>query len=71
MVVRQGLGLAGLGIALGLGAALGVTRLFSSQPPGISPYDPASYTATALLLVATTAAACYLPARRAAPDWIR
>jgi len=66
MVVRQGLGLAGLGIALGLGAALGVTRLFSSQLLGISPYAPASYTATALLLVATTAAACYLPARRAA-----
>jgi len=66
MVVRQGLALAGLGIALGVGAALGVTRLFSSQLMGVSPYDPASYTATALLLVATTATACYLPARRAA-----
>ncbi|MGE0463233.1 MAG: ABC transporter permease [Vicinamibacterales bacterium] len=66
MVVRQGLALAALGIALGLGVALAVTRLFSSQLLGVSPYDPASYALTALLLVATTAAACYLPARRAA-----
>lgn len=66
MVVRQGLALAVLGIALGLGVALAVTRLFSSRLLGVSPYDPASYGLTALLLVATTAAACYLPARRAA-----
>jgi len=32
---------------------------------GVSPYDPVSYGLTSLLLVMTTAAACYVPARRA------
>ncbi|MDH4066886.1 MAG: FtsX-like permease family protein, partial [Acidobacteriota bacterium] len=66
LVVRQGLGLAVTGIAAGLLLALGVTQLFASQLVGIRPYDPTSYGATAGLLVAITAAACYLPARRAA-----
>jgi predicted permease len=66
LVLRQGLGLGGLGIALGLGLALVVTRLFSSQLMGVGPNDPASFAATSLMLAATTALACYLPARRAA-----
>lgn len=66
MVIRQGLTLAALGIAAGLAGALGVTRLLASQLMGVSPYDPTSYALTALLLVTATAAACYLPARRAA-----
>lgn len=66
LVVGQGLGLALGGIAVGLGIALGVTRLFASQLIGIGPYDPAAYAGTALVLVAITAVACYLPARRAA-----
>jgi ABC-type antimicrobial peptide transport system permease subunit len=66
LVLRQGLGLAAAGVAIGLLMALGVTRLFSSQLLGISPYDPLSYGGTALVLLATTAFACYLPARRAA-----
>lgn len=66
MVVRQGLTLAAIGIVVGLAGALGVTRLFASQLMGVSPYDPASFATTCLLLVMTTAAACYLPARRAA-----
>ncbi len=66
MVIRQGLTLAAIGIAVGLAGALGVTQLFASQLMGVSPYDPVSYAVTSLLLVATTAAACYLPARRAA-----
>lgn len=66
LVVGQGLGLALAGIVIGLALALGVTRLFASQLAGVRPYDPVSYLTTGLLLVAITAAACYLPARRAA-----
>ncbi|MDH4065603.1 MAG: ABC transporter permease, partial [Acidobacteriota bacterium] len=66
LVVSQGLGLAVAGLGIGAVLALAVTRLFASLLVGVSPSDPASYTATAALLVAITAAACYLPARRAA-----
>lgn len=66
MVLRQGLGLALAGVALGVIAAVGVTGLFASQLAGVSPRDPLSFGSTAVLLVATTALACYLPARRAA-----
>jgi len=65
MVIRQGLGMAALGVALGLAGALAVTRLFASQLVGVRSYDPVSYALTAMMLVATTAAASYLPARRA------
>ncbi len=66
MVVRQGLGLAAAGLSLGLVAALTVAQLFASQLMSVSPFDPASYAGTALLLAAITALACYVPARRAA-----
>jgi predicted permease len=65
MVMRQGLGLACLGIVVGLAGAVAVTRLFASQLIGVEPLDPVSFAGTALLLSATTAAACFLPARRA------
>ncbi|MGE0866395.1 MAG: ABC transporter permease [Vicinamibacterales bacterium] len=66
MVLQQGLTLVAIGLALGLAATVGVSRLFASQLMGVSAYDPASYAVTTALLVATAAAACYLPARRAA-----
>jgi len=66
MVLRQGLTLVATGLALGLAATAGVSRLFASQLMGVSAYDPLSYAVTTALLVATAAAACYLPARRAA-----
>lgn len=66
MVVRQGLSLAVAGIGVGLVLALAVTRLFAAQLMSVSPFDPASYLLTAALLAATTALACYVPARRAA-----
>ena len=66
MVIRQGLILAGVGVALGLAGALATTRLFASMLVGVNAFDPASYGLTALLLVGTTTIACYVPARRAA-----
>ena len=66
MFVRHGLALAGVGVAAGLTAAAGLTRLMKSVLFGISPVDPLTYTVVPLVLVAATVLASYLPARRAA-----
>jgi predicted permease len=66
MFVRHGLVLAGIGVAIGLSAAAGLTRLMSSLLFGIKPLDPLTYAAGALLLGLAAALASYLPARRAA-----
>jgi predicted permease len=65
MFVRYGLALAGSGVALGLAASAGLTRLMKSVLFGISPVDPLTYTVVPLVLMAATALASYLPARRA------
>jgi putative ABC transport system permease protein len=66
MFVRHGLVLAAIGVAIGLAAAAGLTRLMSSLLFGIKPLDPLTYAAGALLLGLAAALASYLPARRAA-----
>jgi putative ABC transport system permease protein len=64
-VVGQGLGLSAAGIAVGILAALGVTRVLSQVLFGVSPTDPLTYVSVAALLLAVAAAASYVPARRA------
>ncbi|HEU4585574.1 MAG TPA: ABC transporter permease [Gemmatimonadaceae bacterium] len=66
LVVRQGMTLALLGIALGIIGALAVTRLLASMLYGVAPTDPATFTGVAALLAAVALLACWLPARRAA-----
>jgi predicted permease len=66
LVLRQGLAVVLAGVACGLVVALVVSRLFSPVLVGVGPYDLASYAVTVAVLVATAAAACYVPARRAA-----
>ncbi|HTA40883.1 MAG TPA: FtsX-like permease family protein [Bryobacteraceae bacterium] len=66
MFVRYALVLAGIGVAIGLGAAAGLTRLMKSLLFGISPLDPVTYAAVPVVLIAAAALASYLPARRAA-----
>jgi predicted permease len=66
MFVRSGLRLAGIGVAIGLGAAVGLMRLMKSLLFGISPLDPLTYAAAPVVLVAAAVLASYLPARRAA-----
>jgi ABC-type antimicrobial peptide transport system permease subunit len=66
MFVRHGLALAGIGVAAGLGAAAALTRLMSTLLYGITPLDPVTYLAVPVVLVAATALASYVPARRAA-----
>ncbi len=66
MVVRQGLTLAGAGVAVGLVAAGLLSSLMSTLLYGISATDPVTYGAVALALVAVATLASWLPARRAA-----
>jgi predicted permease len=63
--MRHGLLLAGIGAAVGLVAAVGLTRLMSSLLFGVSPLDPVTYTAVSALLIAAALLASYLPTRRA------
>ena len=66
MFVGEGLLLAGIGGAIGLAAAMGLTRLMKSLLFGIGPLDPVTYAGVPLVLAAAAALASYLPARRAA-----
>jgi putative ABC transport system permease protein len=64
-VVRDGMVLAGLGTILGTAAALAMTRFLSVFLYGVSPTDPATFIWVALVLLAVSLTACYLPARAA------
>jgi ABC-type antimicrobial peptide transport system permease subunit len=65
-VVRDGLGVAGIGVLAGMVIALFATRLASGLLYGVSPRDPLTLTAVVGTLLAVSALANYLPARRAA-----
>ena len=66
MVLGQGLKLALIGVIIGLGGALALTRFLSSLLYGVTPTDPLTFITVSLILVAVALAACYIPARRAA-----
>jgi len=66
MVLRQGLGLAMLGVAIGLVGAFALTGLVKSLLFEVSPTDPLTFAGVAAVLGAAAAIASYLPARRAA-----
>jgi putative ABC transport system permease protein len=65
LVMKEGAKFSLLGISLGLACALGITRLLASELYGVSPADPVTFLATALLMAAVTLLACYAPTRRA------
>jgi ABC-type antimicrobial peptide transport system permease subunit len=65
MVLGKGAKLAFAGVALGLCAALGLTRLMASLLFSVTAHDPLTFVVVAFLLMAVALAACYLPARRA------
>ena len=66
LVFREGLILAGAGIAIGLGGAFALTRLLKSLLFEVTPTDPATLLSVACLLLPVAAVATFLPARRAA-----
>ena len=66
MVIRMGLRLVGIGVALGLIASLALGRVIATQLWGVSAYDPWTLVCVPLVLFLTGLVACWLPARRAA-----
>jgi predicted permease len=66
LVVGQGLGLVGIGVAAGLAAAFGLSRFLANFLFGISTRDPVTFAGVSLLLGGVALVACWIPARRAA-----
>jgi len=65
LVLWQGARLAFVGVAIGIGTALGLTRVLADFLFEVRATDPATYVAVAILLVVVALLACYIPARRA------
>jgi putative ABC transport system permease protein len=65
MVLGDGARMTLVGAAIGLVAALALTRLLASMLFGVRPTDPVTFAAVVALLSGITLFACYLPARRA------
>jgi putative ABC transport system permease protein len=65
LVVRQGLWPVAVGLAIGLGGALALTKLIQHQLFGVTPSDPATFATVGAGLALIAVVACYVPARRA------
>ena len=65
MVVRQGMTLVVLGIAVGTGVAIAFTRVLSDMLYDVEPTDPVSLLGACVLLLVVSMVACGIPARRA------
>jgi ABC-type antimicrobial peptide transport system permease subunit len=65
MVVGQGLGLTSMGAVVGLASSFALTRLLASLLYGVSATDATTFAAVPILLIAVSALACFIPARRA------
>jgi ABC-type antimicrobial peptide transport system permease subunit len=65
LVLGEGAKMALAGVVAGLAAAFGLTRLMANQLFGVTPHDPLTYAAVAVLLMLVALFACFVPARRA------
>jgi ABC-type antimicrobial peptide transport system permease subunit len=65
LILGEGTKTAIIGVAIGLAAALGLTRLMASVLYGVSATDPLTFAAVAIVLTFVALVACYIPARRA------
>ena len=65
LIIRQGMGLVLIGLAIGAAGALALTRVMSSLLFGVKPTDPLTFASVSALLAAVAFAASYIPARRA------
>jgi hypothetical protein len=66
LVMRRGLGVTALGLAVGLVASVATTRALAGLLFGVTPLDPVAFAAAPLVLLPVAVAACLLPAMRAA-----
>ena len=65
LVMQQGMLPLAMGLAIGLPGSLGINRLLQSQLIQVSPGDPLTYAIATMMLVASAALGCWIPARRA------
>jgi predicted lysophospholipase L1 biosynthesis ABC-type transport system permease subunit len=65
LVLGEGAKMALVGVAAGIAAALGLTRLMANELFGVTAQDPLTFSAVAIVLTLVALIACYLPARRA------
>ncbi|HWP69807.1 MAG TPA: ABC transporter permease [Gemmatimonadaceae bacterium] len=65
LVLRQGIGIAGVGIAVGVVGALGLSRITRSLLYGVDPVDPATFGTVVAVIALVATAACLIPMRRA------
>jgi putative ABC transport system permease protein len=66
MVLRMDLRLVGIGVGLGLVGSIALGRVLGTQLWGVLAHDPWTLVCVPVILLATGAAACWVPARRAA-----
>ena len=66
LVLRKGLKITLMGVAIGLAFSVVATRLLASSLYGVSPLDPVTFAGVSAALVAAALVACYVPARWAA-----
>jgi ABC-type antimicrobial peptide transport system permease subunit len=65
LVLRRGLALVAGGLVIGVGGALGVTRLIQQQLFNVEPTDPVTFATVTAMFVVVAVAACLVPALRA------
>jgi ABC-type antimicrobial peptide transport system permease subunit len=65
LVLRQGITIAALGIVVGVGGALAMSRITRSLLYGVDPADPATFGAVVAVIAVVATAACLIPMRRA------
>ena len=66
LILKKGMSLTLLGVAVGMAASFVLTRLMTSLLFGINPVDPFTFASVTVLLVTVSFMACWIPARRAA-----
>jgi len=65
LIVGHGMRLALIGIAIGVAAAIALTRLMKTLLFGVTATDPTTFAGVSILVIVVAVAACYIPARRA------
>jgi len=65
LIIRNGMTLTLLGVLIGVGGALALTRLLTTLLFGVTPTDKPTFIAVSAVLIVVALVACYLPARRA------